>query len=123
MAKRLSASVTSIAYKVTKTVTGIKCDCCEKVIPVGRWRSDDNKYYEITTGHHDWGSESIESRKTVDICPECVDKYISEYLRDASTTGYLDLKTEYSYADKHSVVLDKPPKEDEVFEEDHDYYY
>ena len=122
MAQLLSTAVTSTAYKITKTVVGIECDVCNKVIPTKQYYEDASKYYEITTGHHDWGAESIESREAVDVCPECVAKYISDYLKDASTTGYLELRTEYSYPEKHSTVVDKMPKEGEITRKEHDYY-
>ena len=122
MAQLLSTAVTSTAYKITKTVVGIECDVCEKVIPTNQWRDDKAKYYEITTGHHDWGSESIESRETVDVCPDCVIKYISDYLEHASFTGYLELTTEYSYPEKSSKVVDELPKEGEITQKVHDYY-
>lgn len=115
----LSESVTSTAYKVTRTVTGVECDVCEKVIPAS-WHDENSKYFEVTTGHHDWGSESIESRETIDVCPECLLKYISDYFKNASTTAYLEVETERAYPDTESRVVDSPRKENDVIRQDHD---
>lgn len=114
-----SASVTSTAYKVTKIVTGVECDVCDKIIRVN---DSKRRYFEVTTGHHDWGNDSCESIKTRDICPDCIDKYVSEYLRDCSDTGYIEIETCEVYADKESLVVDKPPIEGEVTKEGHDWY-
>lgn len=115
-----SASVTSTAYKVTRTMTGVECDICNKIIPV--LKRGENRYFEVTTGHRDWGNDSCESVETIDICPECVSKYVSDYLRDCSNTGYLRIETEAVWASKKSEVVDKPPAEGEITKEDHDWY-
>ncbi len=119
MSKHLSASVTSTAYKITRTVIDVECDVCGKIIPVGRWREEKTKYYEITTGHRDWGNDSIESVRTLDVCPECVGKFIADFLDEEHTTGYVRLETEYAYAEKETAIVDTPPKEGEVTEETH----
>lgn len=114
MATLLSNSVTSTAYKVTKTVTGIECDVCHNVVPVKSYRDNgmSNRYFEITTGHSDWGNDSIDSYETLDVCEECTPKYVSDYLRDCSDTAHLR---------KVSEVVDRPPKEGEITREEHDY--
>jgi hypothetical protein len=112
----------STAYKITRTVIDVECDVCKKIIPAGRWRDEETKYFEITTGHHDWGNDSIDSMQTRDVCPECAPIFIAEYLKKASTTGYLELSTEYSYADKETTIVDTPPKEGEITKEKHDFW-
>ena len=121
--KVFSASETKVAYKVTRTMTGVECDVCHKVIPAeGKYRNDDGKYYEVTTGHHDWGHDSCESRKTIDICPACLSKYIADYFTDASSTAYLEVETECAYPEETSQVVDRLPKEGEVTKEGHDWW-
>lgn len=117
-----SASVTSTAYRVTRTMTGVECDVCHKIIPVRtRCRQDnEGRYFEVTTGHRDWGLESPESIETLDICPECVGKYISDYLKGCSDTGYVNVETEVVWARKKSEVVDNPPQEGETTKESHD---
>ena len=123
MSRLLSAAVTTTAYKVTKTMTGVKCDICEDVIPVNKnrsWNDNSDQYFEVATGHHDWGLESLESRETRDVCRKCIMKYIEDYLEDCSDTAYLELNTKTVWAKKFSEVVDTPPKEGEVEELDHD---
>lgn len=120
MSTIMSLAVTTTAYKLTKTVTGVKCDVCGRIIPVG---DNNNRYYEITTGHNDWGNDSWESRKTIDVCPECTPIYIADYLKKNahSNTAYLEVETETVWAKKSSEIVDVPPKEGATVEEKHDY--
>lgn len=78
-----------VSYKV-KECTGIECDICGKVIdgePRG-YKDDDRVYYEVTTSHHDWGNESIESIVHRDICPDCLIGFV-DLDRDGRTyPGY-----------------------------------
>lgn len=122
MATLLRNSVTSTAYKVTRTVIGIECDICNKVIPV-RGNTDNRRYFEITTGHSDWGNDSIESMETVDVCPDCVTKYIEDYLRDCSNTAYLNLRVEIAYPSNQSVTVDRLPAKGETTRIEHDDYF
>lgn len=61
----------------------IHCDVCDGVI-------DDNAaYWELTTGHHDWGNDSIESIKDFDICSEeCLRKKFDEYVKKSGKDDY-----------------------------------
>ena len=57
------------------------CDICKKEI---KHKSD---YWEVTTHHHDWGNDSIESYKCFDICSvECLKNKFNEYC-DKSSRG------------------------------------
>ena len=116
---------TTVAYKVTRTLTGIECDVCEKIVSAKTERPNDyNRYFVVTTGHHDWGSESIESRETIDVCPECIGKYVADYLKDCSNTGYIEIETHVVWGSKEKrEVLDRRPKDDEVVKVDHDGWY
>ena len=50
------------------------CDVCDGVI-------DDNAaYWELTTGHHDWGNDSIDSYEYYDLCSSvCVRNIFEKY--------------------------------------------
>lgn len=120
--KYLSATVTSTAYKVTKTVTGVGCDICKKVIPIDEPKRDNKKYFRVTTGHNDWGNDSCDSIEYRDICPDCVGKFVTNYLSKADGTSYLKVETKYARAEKQSTVVDKPPEEGKVFRERNDFY-
>lgn len=91
------SEVTEKVVKIARRVTGIECDICGKIIPVHK--RNESMYFKITTGHNDWGNDSFESRKTQDICPDCIDKFTTEYLQDADgTTKYIEIETEYARA-------------------------
>lgn len=120
--KVYSASEIKTAYKVTRTMTGVECDVCKKILSVDK-RGDD-RYFEVTTGHHDWGNDSIDSVKTIDVCPECLNKYVADYFKDSedSYTAYLDIATKRLWAKTETKVLDNAPKEGEVTKEGHDWW-
>lgn len=75
-------------------VAGIKCDVCGHIIEVSSM-NDNYKYYAVTTGHHDWGNDSCESIRHYDICPNCINNFVTEYLgsKDAYQTAYIDIET------------------------------
>lgn len=119
--KLLSSEVVSEAYKVTKTVTGVECDICGKVIPAN-YHDRNSKYYVVTTGHHDWGSESIESRETKDVCSDCIRARFSDFLENGSSTAYFELQTERLYPDTRVTYMDSRPKKGEMDKETYDYF-
>lgn len=51
------------------------------------------KYFEVTTGHHDWGNDSCDSIEHKDICPDCIGKVSLDYLTSASGTQYIEIET------------------------------
>lgn len=84
-------------YRIKRMVEEYKCDICNSIIPIGT-KSFKNKYFEVTTGHNDWGYDSIESRCHYDICPKCIQSFISKYLLDEKKNGteYIDIETAYA---------------------------
>ena len=59
------------------------CDICNSVI------DDDNAYWELITGHHDWGNDSVDSIKQFDICSEtCLRKKFDEYVKESGEDDY-----------------------------------
>ena len=73
-------------HTVTERVCGketMHCDVCNGVI-------DGNKaYWELTTGHHDWGNDSCESIEHFDVCSEsCLMKKFSEYVKESGSDHY-----------------------------------
>ena len=123
MATILSTAVTSTAYKITKTVTGVECDMCNEIIPVKAKLFDrPDHYFEVMTGHNDWGNDSVDSYETHDICPKCVAKFIEDYLKDCRDTAFLRLDTKTVYPRERSEVVDELPDEGEVTKEEHGYW-
>lgn len=89
------SEVTEKVVKIARRVTGIKCDICGKIVPVNN--GIESVYFEVATGHNDWGNDSCESRKSQDICPDCINKFTTEYLQDAAgTSRYIEITTRYA---------------------------
>lgn len=82
-----------------RKVDGVKCDICGREIkPVERhWRDKKHKYFEVMTGHHDWGNDSYESIEHKHICPECIAGFVADYLNGANGTEYIEITTEHVY--------------------------
>lgn len=74
----------------TKNLVAIKCDICGKEIAGQFWR--------LTTHHHDWGNDSIDSYEYFDLCSrECINKALDDYINDckASNTQCFELEQGY----------------------------
>lgn len=95
MSEILSREVKEVVTAKVRMLEGIKCDVCGKVIPAKKYKYDSNKYFEVTTGHHDWGNDSCESIEYRDICPDCISGYVSDYLKDVDGSEYIEVETEY----------------------------
>lgn len=69
MAKIKGETIEVIRSKCYKLV-GIKCDVCGQIIRPPVKYSDllnnENKYFSVTTGHHDWGIVTVNSSPAVD---------------------------------------------------------
>lgn len=74
----------------------IKCDICDKIIADA---DHENEYYQVMTGHHDWGNDSCDSVWSEDICSdECLQKRFNKYLNEeakGSYTAYFDVNKEW----------------------------
>lgn len=81
------------------------CDVCKKKleqnIPLG-YDSDGNQrlyynYFCVTTHHHDWGNDSIESYKYYDICSvECLQEFITTFWKkhfNVNNTHEMEIET------------------------------
>lgn len=66
------------------------CDICEKEIT--------GPHFEVCTGHHDWGNDSIDSIAHIDACSaECLSKVFLLYAEraekyDGKNTEYLNIE-------------------------------
>ena len=68
----------TITEKVCVNET-MHCDVCDSVID-----HEHGSYWEVTTGHHDWGNDSCESIEYFDICSEaCLKKKFDEYIKES----------------------------------------
>ena len=41
------------------------------------------EYYNVVTGHNDWGRDSVDSVETYDVCVGCAKKMFEEYIEDS----------------------------------------
>ncbi len=82
----------TVVEKTVETVESITCDVCSNVIVVG----SKALYYEVSTMHNHWGSDSWESREHYDMCSkECLMKHLQSYIDQSNVDGYsYDIETE-----------------------------
>ena len=116
MSEKIQYESTMVEQKVPY-ITELCCDKCKKVIR--RSISDIFKdkckvdfrnrveWYEVTTGHYDWGNDSIDSIKHQDICLDCIDEVFNDYKNRASetTTEYIEIHHCWNY--NHELMEDK----------------
>ena len=84
-------------FKQIEVVVGSTCSCdvCGKLIE----KRTENKiiycigsYWELCTGHHDWGNDSIDSIEYFDLCSkECIQKKFDSYLENCCGSEYFEL--------------------------------
>lgn len=74
--------------EVTKEVLSrVICDVCGKEI------KKENRAYEVTTGHNDWGNDSYESVKHKDICSdECLKVELEKYLNSTYKSKFIEIQ-------------------------------
>ena len=70
------------------------CNICKKKIEKG------SGYWDVTTGHYDWGNDSHESIEHFDICSEnCLMIKLTEYSVDSGkddyNTKYIEVEKDY----------------------------
>lgn len=93
-----------ITYKEEKVVVKevatrkVYCDCCNNHIAT--YSDNDDKLqgihsFRITTGHRDWGTDSVDSVETKVVCSnECLMKLLATYLiKEPSDSRYFDIES------------------------------
>lgn len=109
-----------IIKKEERRAEYLRCDVCKNKIT--------KTYYAVTTGHHDWGNDSIDSIEHKEICINCISKFTIEYLKEnvKRNTDYIEIEKEYfrpSYYgnydeyDKNNYLVEK---DDLIVEEDNE---
>lgn len=93
--KKLSKEAQKVVVKTRRRVVGIECDICKQIIVPSGYIKDRCRYFRVSTGHNDWGNDSCESVQDLDICPNCIANFLTEYTRNIKGTEYLGLETEY----------------------------
>lgn len=72
----------------------VVCDKCGKIIydrskDIGF--ADGQDYVQISTWHERWGNDSCESHDGYEMCKECAIKFVTEYIKEATSTDHLEL--------------------------------
>lgn len=99
-------AVVKTAYKLA----GVKCDVCGHIIkpPTVPYEGmeDEYKYYNVTTGHRDWGHDSCDSIEHYDICPRCINKFVADYLgnENSGLSAYIEIETKHVCYDEVMYV-------------------
>ena len=97
--------------KKTEYVTTYKCDRCGKVlfkhcgedfrVHFQGIRTFSVSYYRVTTGHNDWGNDSVDSIEHKIYCPSCLVHAYSDFVDRASdgwNTEYINIEHEDTYS-------------------------
>lgn len=72
---------------IKKTLVKVTCDVCKKEI------NTVNDYYEVTTGHNDWGNDSYDSVEYKDICSDkCLKQEFDSYLKSSYDSKYINIE-------------------------------
>ena len=107
---RVKGEKKEVVVKTTYKLAGVKCDVCGHIIEPPtvpyEWMEDKYKYYNVTTGHNDWDSNSFDSIEHYDICPKCINKFVADYLgnENASLSAYIEIETEHVCYDEVMYV-------------------
>lgn len=112
-----------VKTKSIRNIEYLRCDKCNKVIFPGQYLHNECRYIKVHTWHSDWGNDSIDSHKYMDLCPECACEYVSDYIKDASGSEELELENRYlcigetledlddddDYDNKYDLVINDVP--------------
>ena len=81
-----------------------KCDICKKEIAnynPTEIEKEKSRFFRVTTGHHDWGIDSCDSIEYYDICTNCIQDFVKEYIKKVDGTDYIHIETEYACEEKY----------------------
>lgn len=82
--------------RIKKKIVGVCCDICAKKLLLNSSDCFDSvAYFEVMTGHHDWGNDSCESIQHRDICSDCINNFVRDYLSNATGTEYIEIDRTY----------------------------
>lgn len=115
MSEKIQYKSTMVEQKVPY-ITELCCDKCKKIIKrkiscefknIRKISNDRVEWYDVTTGHHDWGNDSIDSIQDSNICTDCIDDILAEFKDKASgnTTRYIEIEHCWGY--NHELLEDK----------------
>lgn len=68
------------------------------------------EYYNVVTGHHDWGRDSVDSVETYDVCVGCAKKMFEEYIEDSfnkTNSLYFECQHERTWEEREESEEDE----------------
>lgn len=75
----------------------IICDNCKKIIGVYNGNMMDCiQFYSVCTSHNDWGRDSIDSISNREICYDCIQLELKQYLSRISETCSEKIEIEHT---------------------------
>lgn len=86
----------TVEQEIVVSVT-CTCDVCKKKIYEKRYNDqrilsgkyERTQFYKVSTGHNDWGNDSVDSIENYTICsPECLDSIMKEYYYRSFESGF-----------------------------------
>lgn len=72
----------------------IRCDGCHEKI------KEKERFWRVTTSHHSWGNDSVDSIENYDICNKCIADFSKHYF-DNATYNTEDFEAESDMYVKH----------------------
>lgn len=90
-----------------ESITLASCDCCHKDLELVNERYSDcekdskviHRYVSLTTSHHDWGNDSVDSIESHEFCSmKCCLKWITEHEKELkSNTREFNIECDGTY--------------------------
>lgn len=72
-----------------ETLVGVRCDICKRGIKDGEY------YYDVRTGHNEWGVDSIDSDEDGVVCSdECLRKEVEIFIKGRASSKYMNVSKE-----------------------------
>ena len=105
-----------ITEREVTTVEKCFCDRCKKLIWArygreyarifdygSREYTEKVEWFKVTTGHHDWGNDSVDSIDNREYCRECIPFVFGKYLDGSREEGienteYIEVEHDYGWS-------------------------
>ena len=63
------------------------------------------EWYDVITGHNDWGMDSSESIQQTEICPDCIEEVYNDYIKRAKpySSEYIEIAHRHGYTEDFTI--------------------
>lgn len=88
---------------------GVQCDKCKKVIHSSEnknIKTQEFRYYEVSLSYPFENGNWPEGIKRFDICPNCIDKFVKEYLDDQKYYRFACAEIRAQYATVEETIFE-----------------